>query len=195
MRTKNSQKFSPRQLLFAVVGLLLVAGGCELEKESLWSPTAGWPIVRGLTVTDENAEVVGIYGTPADGGLTSYPNPAAGVVAIAFRIPERTRVTVWVSRARGPLDPEPSYDAGFGSAQIVVDIPAEVHTLIDEYMDPSEYHVMWNGRDEGDLLQPTGYYRIYARIGAEVLFCDIWFVDGNDIRFPPGLWGVLNRQW
>jgi hypothetical protein len=184
-----------RLLLLILLGLLASAGGCELEKESLWAPTVGWPVVTGTVIRNESGEIMGIYGDPQNTGLAIYPSPAGGVCTIDFEVPERTRVTVWVSRALGPGVDDPRFDAGLGTTRIPIYPPAEVVNLLDSYLDANRHIINWKGEDEWGVDQPTGWYRIYARIGSEVLFADMWWIKYDDFRFPPGFWDVLNPDW
>lgn len=166
----------------------LLLAGCKSDGDTARGP--GWPAVGGIYMVDENGDIIGIYGSPVDGGLDAYPNPS-DLFAIRFDVPYETRVIIWTEHAVGPGETTPTYQAGFGNALVAVNPDPMVGTLVDEVITAGPHVVMWSPRRDG---VPSGWYRISARMDTEVTFCDVFYAaDFYDI--PPGMLDRLFPQW
>jgi len=174
--------------LMLLAGLLL--GGCNSSDDPAAVQGPGWPAVSGITMVNENNDPIGVYGSPVDGGLDAYPNPA-DLFKIELIVEYETHVKMWVDHAVGPGETTPTYQAGFGGAVVPVQPDPLVGVLVDGVFVAGPHQIVWAPRAFGAT---SGWYRISARIDHEVKFCNVYYAaDENAIL--PGMWDVLSRQW
>jgi len=98
-----------------------------------------------------NTGVEGMHtGLPTDYGLSqNSPNPFNPTTTIPYRLPNRNRVVLQVMDLQGRL----------------------VRTLVDDYIPAGHHSAVWDGRDDGGRIVPSGLYiyriqfhdRSYAR--------------------------------
>jgi hypothetical protein len=82
--------------------------------------------------------VEGMYtGLPTDYGLSqNSPNPFNPTTTIPYRLPNGERVVLQVMDVQGRL----------------------VRTLVDDYVPAGHYSVVWDSRDDGGRIVPSGLY-------------------------------------
>jgi hypothetical protein len=177
-----------RRLLLSALAAaaLLAVAGCDDGMEGLWVPQAGLPRSPGIWVRDEGGDLRGVWGSPEDGGVRIYPNPG-DLPHLEFDVPAQVYVSAWIDRALGPGEVAEPLRPGFGGAAVILPPPAHVRTLVEtQALGPGRRLVIWNGRDDRGLRMASGFYRAYVRVGEELLFGDIYYVNPDRPALPPG---------
>ncbi|MBN2461139.1 MAG: T9SS type A sorting domain-containing protein, partial [Candidatus Cloacimonetes bacterium] len=90
-----------------------------------------------VTDTDDNT-VAPVYNL-----AQNYPNPFNPITTIAYSLKEAANVTLEVFNIKGQ----------------------KVKTLINEFKQPSDYSVIWDGRDDQGRLQDSGIYFYKLNVG------------------------------
>jgi len=167
--------------------LLTIAGCTEWER---FNPTGSLyhyaPRATGMWLTDEQGQIVGVWGHPEAGtwidtvfsptgdtsvSILAYPNPTRPPLDIAFYVRHSDRVTLWVVRALGPGE-EGSELTNVGGAGVISDDGRPVAILVDEPRSAGRYVINWGGSGT-----EAGFYRIWLAVGEDITWTDIYISD------------------
>jgi len=183
--------------------LHLFISGCDTA-EMFTTSTIEAPVVPGIFITDENANILGTWMNPYSPGYrfpssnpnlapitmkcSVYPNPNDGNLTIGFFIPYQGEGNVTVYPALSPLENNENSVYYFGSTFLYVSSDP-LKTLLDGDLNTGSYSVNWNGCDEDGNYAPDGFYRAYLDFDDYLVWVDIFLVrDLNNL--PPGMgWG------
>ena len=166
------------------------------------SPEFATPVATGIFLTSAaSPEIIGVWGNPMDrvpssqpgGSLPSgfgvppvYPNPSDGSTVIEFGLPVVSTVAVWIVPARGPGERGNDFTSVGGALLPSPQRLAIVYPIPLSSRRPGWYQLVWNGRDGGGNLVPSGFYRVYIRLGEDTYWRDMFlYRDLADI--PAGM--------
>ena len=170
------------------------------------------PEITGMFLTDETGPIVlGVWGVPSGPGkylrsleydyyrksgdsldphviprkynlFVPYPNPFTEEVIVCFALPEASKCRVWVIRGYVRTQEEiPGATANeFGIETVRVSRSPGV--VADRYYDAGEYIIKISFKENGNLLYPYGFYRVYLQAGDFFDWADICFTTENAFR-------------
>lgn len=173
----------------AVMVLVLLLAGCDRATDPQVGAVQnlGPPVATGLFLTDENNVARGIWGSPIEGGLRTYPNPSSGVNMVNFEISRSGHVRCWVVPALPPEEAGVLQATHAAGAMVLVNGAAPVAILMDQVLANGTYEVSWNMHQSDGRPAPSGFYRFYLQTESGLFFNDHYSQAGDDFWLPAGL--------
>ncbi len=111
-------------------------------------------------------------------GITSVGygalNPLKPSTVIAFSVPERTEVTLWIVPIKDGNDESIGY-TNVGGGSIVAVESAQAVFFMQDTLDAGAHAIEWNAQDEQGNRIPGGWYRVYLTSSEYFTYRDMFF--------------------
>jgi hypothetical protein len=142
------------------------------------------PIVTGMEITKDDPTAIKIWRNPQfpndivygheNNSLphkislrAPYPNPNSGFVNIRFELPVKTKIILWIVKARLPEDGEKSFEESSGG-NFISSTNKIIAKLIDDELAAGIYKSTWDCSN-----MPSGFYRVYLKTDSRLFWKDI----------------------
>ena len=110
-----------------------------------------------------------------------FPNPSSESVNLEFSLPIKTKVTIWVVKARLPEAGEKDFEETSGG-NFIASANKVIAKLIDDELNAGYYKAKWDCSEV-----PSGFYRVYFKADSHLFWKDILLARSindmpNDLR-------------